>query len=132
MLWHLENRSANRSHKYEKRTSKEISMKDKVFKLKKEDIKKVIVSIGGCYASDKITVEGLPVKYMYREEGNFEKDSGWRFLAGTESQEYLDDSDNLMIYDVNTIANYDSTIIPYLDAKVGSEFVREGDEFKEV
>ncbi len=41
----------------------------------------------GCIATDRITVDGLPVGYMYREkpeEGNpFEGyDSGWRFTAG--------------------------------------------------
>ncbi|MGN7785002.1 DUF2185 domain-containing protein [Niabella sp. 22666] len=107
-------------------------MKDKLFKLKKNEIKRVIAYIGGCYASDKITVDGLPVKYMYREEKNFEEDSGWRFMSGTESQEYIDDPSHLMIYDVNTIANYDPMIIPYLDAKIGSEFIREGEKFKEV
>ncbi|SDE00695.1 DUF2185 domain-containing protein [Niabella drilacis] len=107
-------------------------MNNKIFRIKKEDIKKVISPMGGCYASDMITVEGLPVKYMYREEGNFEKDSGWRFLSGTESQEYLDNPENLMIYDVNTIANYDPSIIPYLNAEIGSEFIREGNVFKRV
>ncbi|WP_300600707.1 DUF2185 domain-containing protein [Niabella sp.] len=107
-------------------------MSNKLFKIEKENIKEVISPIGGCYASDMITVEGLPVRYMYREEKNFEKDSGWRFLAGNESQEYLDDPENLMIYDVNTIANYDPAIIPYLSAEIGSEFTREGEKFKRV
>ncbi|MBO9621012.1 MAG: DUF2185 domain-containing protein [Niabella sp.] len=108
-------------------------MKEKIFKIKREDIRRVIKYGGACYASDKITVEGRPVKYMYREERDFENDSGWRFLSGTESQEYLDDPDNLMIYDVNTIANYDPAIIPYLKADVGSGFIREKDDlFKQL
>ena len=46
----------------------------------------------GCIATDRITVDGLPVGYMYREkpeEGDpFERyDSGWRFTAGDESDE---------------------------------------------
>ncbi len=40
--------------------------------------------------SDKITKEGFKVGYMYREEptvGN--PDSGWRFMAGNEDDEYM-------------------------------------------
>lgn len=79
---------------------------------------------GGCLASDKITVEGNPVGFMYREEPCFEKDSGWRFLAGTEDEEYMNDPDHSAIYDVNTIASYDKTIIPYLHLPPGIELQR--------
>jgi len=96
-------------------------MKEKLFKLSKDQIKPLIDPIGSCIASDKITVNGLPVEYMYREEPNFSADSGWRFFSGTEEQEYVDDPDNFMFYDVNTIANYDPTIIPYLTMEIGSE-----------
>jgi len=72
-----------------------------------------------------ITVQGHKVGYMYREEPDFDADSGWRFFAGVESQEYLDDPENLTIYDVNTIANYDPEIIPFLQAPIGSAFERE-------
>jgi hypothetical protein len=99
-------------------------MKDKKFFIPKENIKKLINSIGACYASDKITVDGLPVKYMYREPPTFAEDSGWRFFSGTETQDYVDNPDNLMIYAVNTIANYDLSIIPYLDMSIGTELER--------
>jgi len=81
-------------------------------------------------ATDMITVHGQKVGFMYRQVPNRESefgrvDSGWTFLAGTESQEYLDDPANLEIYDVNTIANYDPEIIPLLDAPTGSAFARD-------
>jgi hypothetical protein len=63
---------------------------------------------------------------MYREEADNELDSGWRFISGGESQAYLDDVANHAIYDVNTIANYDPDIIPFLDAPAGSAFARQG------
>lgn len=75
-------------------------------------------------ATDKITVDGLQVIYMYREESDFHLDSGWRFFSGTETQEYVDDPNNTMIYDVNTIANYDKAIIPYLNLPLGVELER--------
>ena len=80
---------------------------------------------GSCIATDRITVEGLSVGYMYREATVREFDSGWCFMAGNESQEYVDVPENLEIYDVNTIANYDPDIIPFLDAPAGSAFARD-------
>lgn len=61
---------------------------------------------------------------MYREEPSDRDDSGWRFFAGTEDEQYVNDPKNVEIYDVNTIANYDPEIIPLLDSPIGSAFER--------
>jgi hypothetical protein len=61
---------------------------------------------------------------MYRGEPDNEIDSGWRFFAGDESQEYADTPDNFAIYEVNTICNYDPAVVPYLNAPNGSAFGR--------
>lgn len=94
------------------------------FKLKPDEIKEIISEMGSCIASDKITVDGLPVGYMYREDPQDENDSGWRFTAGSESQEYIDNPINSMVFEVNVIANYDHAIIPYLGLPVGTELER--------
>jgi len=61
---------------------------------------------------------------MYRDEPDNDIDSGWRFLSGMESQDYLDDPRNLEIYEINTIANYDQSIVALLAAPIRSAFVR--------
>jgi hypothetical protein len=94
----------------------------KQFKLSADQIKPLAEGYGGCIATDKITVEGYPVRFMYREAPDNEFDSGWRFMSGFEDDTYMDDPDNLAIYDVNTIANYDPSIVPLLDAPEGSAF----------
>jgi hypothetical protein len=100
---------------------------DKKFKISGDKIKQLVADLGSCFATDKITVDGLPVRYMYREEPDDDTDSGWRFFSGTETQEYADDPDNTSVYDVNTIANFDKTIIPYLDSPAGTELERNED-----
>jgi hypothetical protein len=55
---------------------------------------------------------------MYREAPDNPDDSGWRFFAGDESQEYLDNSRNLEIENVNTIANYDPEITHYSTSRL--------------
>src|SRR5688500_1718116 len=94
----------------------------KQFKLSVDQIKPLAEGYGGCIATDKITVEGYPVRFMYREAPDNEFDSGWRFMSGFEDDTYMDDPDNLAIYDVNTIANYDPSIVPLLEAPEGSAF----------
>ena len=96
----------------------------KNFKIEGRDIKQLITPIGACYATDKITVDGELVGYMYREEPDFDVDSGWRFFSGTETEEYANNPNNVAIYDCNTIANYDNAIIPYLDLPIGTELER--------
>lgn len=102
--------------------------KGKRFKLKGSDIRALVPGLGGCIASDKITVHGQRVAYMVRGEPAAPEDSGWVFTAGTESQAYMDDPANFEVYDVNTIANYDRDIIPFLRAPAGSSFERPGNE----
>jgi hypothetical protein len=56
---------------------------------------------------------------MYRETADNDLDSGWRFLAGDESDEYVADPRNVELFDVNTVANYEPAIVPLLSATVG-------------
>ncbi len=103
----------------------------KKYKLDREKVERLIPPMGACIATDQITVEGVKVGFMYREELHSELDSGWRLFSGTETQEYLDDFDNSEIFDLNVIANYDPAIIPYLKMPIGTSLERvEGkDEF---
>ena len=87
----------------------------KKFKLTAEEIKPIAKGYGACFATGMITVEGYPVRFMYREEPDNSTDSGWRFMSGFENDEYMNNPDNHAIYDVNTIANYDQSVIPFLN-----------------
>lgn len=100
----------------------------KKLKLKGEDIKPLLERDGpsGCIATDKITVEGFKIGYMYREKPNPKyPDSGWRFFQGEESDEYIKDVKNSGIYDLNTICNYDPSIIPLLKSPYGVCYYRD-------
>lgn len=99
-------------------------MAKKKFRLSADDIRPLATGRGACLATDMIVVRGKPVGFMYREEPDNEQDSGWRFLSGLEDQDYMDAAENHGVYDVNTIANYDPTIVPHLDAPVGAAFER--------
>lgn len=110
-----------------------MAKKRKQFKKTKEEIQARIVPLMGyCLATDKITVDGLKVGYMYRENPDNEHDSGWRFFSGDEDDDYANNPENIDIHDVNTIAHYDNEIIPLLDAPYNVAFGRgENGEFEE-
>lgn len=64
------------------------------------------------------------VRFMYREEAKG-ADSGWRFFCGDEDQAYIDNSDNVGMYNIETILNIDKDISPYLSALKGTVLERE-------
>jgi hypothetical protein len=70
-------------------------------------------------------VDCQPVGFMYREPPDNSYDSGWRFFAGNETQDFADNPENFALYDVNTVANYDPEIMPHLTAPAYSAFERE-------
>ena len=92
--------------------------KEKKYFLSVNQTKRLIDSNEGCIATDRITVDGCKVGFMYREESyqNGNPDSGWRFMAGDEDEDddYMNNADNHAIYQVNTICNYDPDIIAFL------------------
>ena len=94
----------------------------KKFKLRADQIRELVRPMGGALATDRITVDGLPVGYMYREAPDRPEDSGWRFFAGNEDQAYVDNLGNTSVYSVNTIANYDPDIIGYLETPAPCAF----------
>lgn len=100
-------------------------MLGKLFKLKRHEIAPVALGRGGCMATDRITVDGAPVGYMYRDKPIRDEDSGWRFFAGDEDEHYMADQQRHGVYDLNTIVNYDPDVLPLLEAGQGSRFERD-------
>ena len=97
------------------------------FHVKAEDMKNLLLDwdgANGCIATNRITVEGCNVGFCYREKSNGDWDSGWRFTAGDESDEYIDDPNNSGIYGLNTICNDDPDIIPLLHTPAPCAFER--------
>jgi hypothetical protein len=106
-------------------------MEKEPFRIPEDEIRDLTTLKGFGIVSNHITVGGMKVGYMYREERFDKEDTGWRFLSGTETEEYLDDPDTSKIFSINAIANYDPAILPYMKLPVGTELERvEGsDEF---
>ena len=107
----------------------------KQYKLSAQQMRSLLVDYQGgervaCLASDRITVDGAPAGYLYREKPldlPGVPDSGWRIFAGDEDQQYLDNPEHFEFYHLNTLCNYDPSILPLLNAAEGTAFQRAED-----
>lgn len=69
--------------------------------------------------------DGKIIRWMYREIGDREEDSGWRIFAGDEDDNYNNDSRNIEILNVYHLLDRDPSLLEPLKSKVGSAFERE-------
>ena len=95
---------------------------EKKFVMNKEEIKALVPYTTGSFVTDRIMVDGKKIGYMYREISHKAEDSGWRFFSGDEDQAYINDLKHTGVYSVNTAANYDPDIIPYLSTPAPCAF----------
>jgi len=79
---------------------------------------------GFALASKRVSLDRAPVRFMYREKPGSAVDSGWRFFAGDETDEYANNPDNISLNAVTTICEIDPDIIPHLNAPHGTAFER--------
>jgi len=77
-----------------------------------------------CLATRAIMESGAEVGYLFREASDFPDDSGWRIFTGQESLDFIDNDDNIEIYDLTEILKLDNSIEPYLDSPIGTELER--------
>ena len=56
------------------------------------------------------------------------QDTGWRFFAGDEPEDYVTNPANFGILDINLIVNYSADVIPFLEMPVGTLLTRNDDD----
>jgi len=66
-------------------------------------------------------------RFLYCEEPDNERDSGWRLMSGEESDDYNDNPDNITITNVGWLTDRDPSLLPILrDNKAGAVYERTG------
>lgn len=80
-----------------------------------------------CIATQKVLYENTKIKYFYRQESlgelqNGIYDTGWVFMAGDETDEYLENVENLHMVSLGAVLNKDDSFVHLLDEPVGSAF----------
>jgi hypothetical protein len=78
-----------------------------------------------CYVTNRVLQDGCRVGYLYREDPDREDDSGWRITANDESDEYMDESENIAYVSLGAVLSKDDSFRALLDAPTGSAFIRD-------
>ena len=79
------------------------------------------------FVTQRILADGVPIGRLYREAPDEEQDSGWRFTAGDETDDYMDDADNSRYVSLGAILAKDDSVIHLLEAPEGARFFRDPD-----
>jgi hypothetical protein len=82
------------------------------------------IDMGECLATNHIVEDKLQVGFMYREVPEDEFDSGWRFLSGTEDDNYMNDADNYRMVTVEFLLSMDPSVRNFLNRPIGTELER--------
>jgi hypothetical protein len=78
-----------------------------------------------CFVTNRILYNGEKIGYFYREEPDQEDDSGWRFLVGDETDEYMDDSENISYVSLGAVLREDDSVVEFLESPVNTYFGRD-------
>lgn len=90
-----------------------------------EEVVRLIPDMGTGIVSLSIMRGDAPVGQMRRDEPSTAEDSGWSFIGLGDSQELVDDPDNAVVCDLNTLANIDTDIISHLNRPQGVVLARD-------
>ena len=77
-----------------------------------------------CFATSAVLYDGQSVEIMYREEPTEEQDnySGWTFINGHETEEYLDNGDNWHYVSLGAVLNRCDRFVHLLDAPYDTQY----------
>lgn len=68
-----------------------------------------------CFVTNRVIVDGEQVGFLYREEPDREEDSGWRFMCGDESDDYMDSAKNIQLVSLGAVLSCDDRVLSLLD-----------------
>jgi hypothetical protein len=80
-----------------------------------------------CFVTARVLNDGQKVGYLYREAPDGDEDSGWRIMAGDESDDYMEDSSHHAFVSLGAVLSRDDSFRDLLDAPVGAAFARNAD-----
>lgn len=68
------------------------------------------------------------IGYMYRQEPEEDfTDCGWRFMTGEETEEYVSNPGNILVFRYSDVCNIEPSVRAYFYAEYGKQYVKEAD-----
>lgn len=80
-----------------------------------------IENAGGVIITKSIYQGTSKLKWFFREESVNPSDNGWRAIGDNDTQEYLNNPENSMVVDFNTLANIEPAVLSVYDMPVGTD-----------
>lgn len=90
------------------------------FKKKNKQIT-FIENAGGMIITKSIYEGTSKLKGFFREESVNPSDNGWRAIGDNDTQEYLNNPENSIVVDFNTLANIEPAVLAVYDMPVGTD-----------
>ena len=90
------------------------------FKKKNKQIT-FIENAGGMIITKSIYEGTSKLKWFFREESVNPSDNGWRAIGDNDTQEYLNNPENSIVVDFNTLANIEPAVLAVYDMPVGTD-----------
>lgn len=86
---------------------------------------------GGVIITKSLYEGKSKLKWIFREKSIDKNDNGWRAIGDTDTQEYINDSNNLVVIDFNTLANIEPAVLLIYDLPYGTDlqFCDEGKKY---
>jgi hypothetical protein len=78
-----------------------------------------------CFVTHNILHEEQSVGFLYKEQPEYDDDSGWRITAGNESDEYMQDPSNSSYVSIGAVLREDDSFLPLIDSDVGMAFIKD-------
>ena len=78
-------------------------------------------SMGRCIVSKNILEHKGKLKWCIKERPVNEVDNGWRFLSSEDTDDFLEDSLNMLVCDWSTIIQIEPTVISIVNMPEGTD-----------
>ncbi|MCI8995442.1 MAG: DUF2185 domain-containing protein [Lachnospiraceae bacterium] len=98
---------------------KEEKRKEQKPQEKNQERKEYIRGAGGSIVSKSILNGTSKLKWLFRQEGG--PGNGWVAFGDTDSQEYVNDANNMAVVDFNTLANIEPAVLNVFYMPMGSD-----------
>lgn len=86
---------------------------------KQQEMKVYIRGAGGTIVTKSILNGTSKLKWLFRQESEY--GNGWVAFGDTDSQEYVDNPENMAVVDFNTLANIEPAVVNVFYMPVGSD-----------
>lgn len=80
-----------------------------------------IGNAGGVVITKSIYQGTSKLKWFFREKSVNPSDNGWRAIGDNDTQEYLDNPENSMVVDFNTLASIEPAVLLVYDMPAGTD-----------